>query len=92
MAGYLEILEETLLCFHLPTYEAKLRVRERKHPKWYWCDPSPVIGQVDGPTEYTQSIMPQDEILLFCPDILKSIRQSSHNFRCTFILIGIQFI
>lgn len=37
--GYLQILEETLLGFRLPTYEAKLRVRERKQPKWYWCDP-----------------------------------------------------
>jgi len=37
--GYLEILEETLLCFRLPAYEARLRVRERKLPKWYWCDP-----------------------------------------------------
>ena len=39
VAGYLDILEETLLCFRLPAYEAKLRVRERKLPKWYWCDP-----------------------------------------------------
>jgi uncharacterized protein len=39
VTGYLDILEETLLCFKLPAYEAKLRVRERKHPKWYWCDP-----------------------------------------------------
>jgi predicted AAA+ superfamily ATPase len=39
VSGYLDILEETLLCFRLPAYEAKLRVRERKHPKWYWCDP-----------------------------------------------------
>lgn len=38
VAGYLDILEETLLCFRLPAYEAKLRVRERKLPKWYWCD------------------------------------------------------
>ena len=37
--GYLEILEETLLCFRLPAFEAKMRVRERKLPKWYWCDP-----------------------------------------------------
>jgi len=37
--GHLEILEETLLCFRVPGYEAKLRVRERRHPKWYWCDP-----------------------------------------------------
>jgi predicted AAA+ superfamily ATPase len=38
-AGYLDILEETLLCFRLHAYEARLRVRERKLPKWYWCDP-----------------------------------------------------
>ena len=39
VTGYLDVLEETLLCFRLPAYEAKLRVRERKLPKWYWCDP-----------------------------------------------------
>jgi len=39
VAGYLDILEETLLCFRIHAYEAKLRVRERKLPKWYWCDP-----------------------------------------------------
>lgn len=39
VTGYLEILEETLLCFRLPGFEAKLRVRERKLPKWYRCDP-----------------------------------------------------
>lgn len=37
--GYLEILEDTLLAMRLPAYEAKLRVRERKHPKLYWVDP-----------------------------------------------------
>jgi predicted AAA+ superfamily ATPase len=26
-------------CFRLPAYEAKIRVRERKLPKLYWCDP-----------------------------------------------------
>ncbi len=39
VAGYLDILEETLLCFRVPGFEPKLRVRERKLPKWYWCDP-----------------------------------------------------
>jgi predicted AAA+ superfamily ATPase len=38
VAGYLDILEQTLLCFRLPAYESKLRVRERKLPKLYWCD------------------------------------------------------
>ena len=37
--GYLEILEDTLLAFRLPAFEARLRVRERRHPKLYWADP-----------------------------------------------------
>ncbi len=37
--GYLGILEDTLLCFQVPGLEARLRIREKKHPKWYWCDP-----------------------------------------------------
>ena len=45
VTGYLEILEETLLCFQLPAYETRLRVRERKLPKWYWCDPGIVRAQ-----------------------------------------------
>ena len=39
VSGYLDILEDTLLAFRLPPFEAKLRVRERKHPKLYWIDP-----------------------------------------------------
>ena len=38
-SGYLDILEDTLLAFRSPPFEAKLRVRERKHPKLYWIDP-----------------------------------------------------
>lgn len=37
--GHLEILEDTLLVFRIPAFAARLRVRERKHPKLYWCDP-----------------------------------------------------
>ena len=37
--GYLEILEDALLTFRLPAFEARLRVRERHHPKLYWVDP-----------------------------------------------------
>jgi predicted AAA+ superfamily ATPase len=37
--GYLGVLEDTLLARRLPAYEARLRVRERKHPKLYWVDP-----------------------------------------------------
>jgi predicted AAA+ superfamily ATPase len=59
--GYLDILEETLLCFRLPAYEAKLRVRERKLPKWYWCDPgiARAMKRTAGP------IAPEEEGALF---------------------------
>jgi len=38
VAGYLEILSDTHLAWTLPAYEAKLRVKERRHPKLYWVD------------------------------------------------------
>jgi predicted AAA+ superfamily ATPase len=37
--GYLGILQDTLLATLLPAFEARLRVRERAHPKLYWVDP-----------------------------------------------------
>ncbi len=37
--GYLQILEDTLFTFEVPAYEARLRVREKRHPKVYWVDP-----------------------------------------------------
>ncbi len=51
VTNYLEILEETLMCFRLPAFEGKLRARERKLPKWYWCDPGIVraIKNQKGP-------------------------------------------
>lgn len=39
VSGFLEILQDTLVTFHLPAFEAKLRVKERKHPKLFWVDP-----------------------------------------------------
>jgi uncharacterized protein len=38
--SHLQILEDTLFTFLVPAYEARLRVRERRHPKLYWVDPS----------------------------------------------------
>jgi predicted AAA+ superfamily ATPase len=52
--GYLEVLEDTLLAFRLPAFEGKLRVKERKHPKLYWCDPGvarAVLRRFDPPGE-----------------------------------------
>jgi predicted AAA+ superfamily ATPase len=51
--GYLEILEDTLLAFRLPAYEARVRVRERRHPKLYWADsglPRAMKRQLGPPT------------------------------------------
>lgn len=61
VAGYLNILEETHLCFRLPAYEAKLRVRERKLPKWYWCD----SGIVRAMKRTSGGILPEERGVLF---------------------------
>jgi len=55
--GYLEILEDTLFTFRLPAYEARLRVRERRHPKLYWIDPGlvrAVVGDRGTPDANSQ--------------------------------------
>ena len=36
--GYLGILQDTLLATLVPAFDARLRVRERRHPKLYWVD------------------------------------------------------
>jgi len=61
VTGYLGILEETLLCFRLPGYEAKLRLRERRHPKWYWCDP----GIVRAMRRTNGALSPEERGALF---------------------------
>jgi predicted AAA+ superfamily ATPase len=61
VTGYLDILEETLLCFRLPAYEARLRVRERKLPKWYWCDP----GIVRAMKRSSGPLTPEEKGALF---------------------------
>ncbi len=77
--GYLDILEETLLCFRLPAYEAKLRVRERKHPKLYWCDPGLVriMKRADG------TVMPEERGSLFeglVAQLLRTYRDCGNSF------------
>ena len=37
--GFVEVLEDTLIATRLSGYEARLRVRERKNPKFYLVDP-----------------------------------------------------
>lgn len=37
--NYFSVLEDTLLAYRLPPLESGLRVKERRHPKFYWVDP-----------------------------------------------------
>jgi len=69
-AGYLEIIEETLLGFQLPAYETRLRVRERKLPKWYWCDP----GMVRAIKGVSGALVPEERGPLFEGLIAQMIR------------------
>ncbi len=70
VTGYLDILEDTLLCFRLPAYETRLRVRERKLPKWYWCDP----GIVRAMKKVTTTPTPEERGALFEGLIAQLIR------------------
>lgn len=52
--GYLDVLEDTLLAFRLPAFAGKLRVRERKHPKFYVFDPG-IARALRGPVDVRPS-------------------------------------
>lgn len=57
--GFVEVLEDTLIATRLSGFEARLRVRERRHPKFYFVDPGlvraikgqfgPVVNEERGP-------------------------------------------
>jgi uncharacterized protein len=57
--GFVEILVDTLLLHKVPAFDARLRVREKKHPKLYFIDPGlaralkrargPLIPEERGP-------------------------------------------
>ena len=59
--GFVEILEDTLLVNKLPAYSARLRVREKKHPKIYWIDP----GLVRAAKKHTGTISEEEKGSLF---------------------------
>jgi uncharacterized protein len=44
IAGYIEVLEDTLIAFRLPAYRPNLRVKEQQHPKFYFVDAGIVRG------------------------------------------------
>jgi predicted AAA+ superfamily ATPase len=70
VVGYLDILEDTLLCTRLPAFEAKLRVREKKLPKLYWCDP----GIVRAMKQNTSSVSQEERGALFEGLVCQTIR------------------
>ncbi|MBN1557409.1 MAG: DUF4143 domain-containing protein [Lentisphaerae bacterium] len=70
VAGYLDILEETLVGFRLHAYEARLRVRERKLPKWYWCDPGIVRSMKRAPCR----LAPEERGVFFEGLVAQTIR------------------
>jgi len=80
VAGFLDILEETLLCFRLPAYEAKLRVRERKLPKWYWCDP----GIVRAMKRTKGNPAPEERGALF-EGLVAQMLRAYRDYRDTFV-------
>ena len=61
VAGYLEILEDTLLAFRLPAYEGRMRVRERRHPKLFWVD----AGLVRAVRKRREAPAPEEQGALF---------------------------
>jgi uncharacterized protein len=76
---YLTILEDTLLVFFLPAYEAKLRARERKHPKLYWVDP----GLVRGVNNRFGTLHPEEEGFLFeglVATLLRTYKEYKQSF------------
>lgn len=61
VAGYIEILADTLIANTLCAYESQLRVRERKHPKFYFFDP----GVVRALKRQNGTISPEERSPLF---------------------------
>ncbi len=56
VTGYVEILADTLIANTLGAYESRLRVRERKHPKFYFFDP----GVVRALKRYTGTVAAEE--------------------------------
>jgi len=56
IAGYVQILHDTLVATTLGAFEAKLRVRERSHPKLYWFD----SGIVRALKHQTGTVSPEE--------------------------------
>jgi predicted AAA+ superfamily ATPase len=76
VADYLDVLEDTLLAFRLPAFEAKLRVRERKHPKLYWVD----AGVVRAAKQHRGPVAPEERGPLF-EGIVATLLRAWNDYR-----------
>lgn len=85
--GYRDILEETLLCFRLPAYEAKLCVRERKLSKWYWCDP----GMVRAMKHTSGSVTSEVRGALF-EGLVAQLLRAYKDYRDVYELLGTHWL
>ncbi|RMD87854.1 MAG: ATP-binding protein, partial [Candidatus Dadabacteria bacterium] len=61
ISNYIEILEDTLVAFRLKAFETKLRVKERKNPKFYIIDP----GLVRALKRYSGKVTREEKGALF---------------------------
>ena len=59
--GFFSILEDTLLGFFLPSYSAKVSLREKKHPKFYFIDP----GIARALKQYSGALLKEERGPLF---------------------------
>ncbi len=75
--GYLGILQDTLLATLLPAFDARLRARERRHPKLYWVDP----GIVRAAKRQLGAVAAEERGALFEGWVLTVLR--AHNDRAT---------
>lgn len=76
VVDYLDLLEDTLLAFRLPAFEAKLRVRERKHPKLYWVD----AGLVRAAKRHRGPVAPEELGPLF-EGLMAGTLRAWHDYR-----------
>ncbi|MCK6530665.1 DUF4143 domain-containing protein [Myxococcota bacterium] len=74
--GFLEVLEDTLIAFRLPAFEARLRVRERKHPKLFLFDSGVVRALKGRPSPF---IAPEEVGALFEGWVAAVLRAYAHH-------------
>lgn len=79
VSGYLDILEETMMAFRLPPYEARLKVKERKHSKLYWVD----AGIVRAAKKTLGEPVPEERGALF-EGLMAQLLRAYRDYRAAF--------